>query len=156
MAFERTFYGRPPEGSDLAQQAKLGTVPADDPDLQAALLNRKPGQQVIGEDEVRKAQEILQEYKRGKANLERRVVEDELWYELRHWEAMRGKHPNLSAVQPTSAWLFNAIANKHADAMDNYPEPIALPREQSDEQSAQILSSVLPVIFEQNDFEKVY
>lgn len=155
MAFERTFYGRPPEGSDLSEQAKLGTVPADDPDLQAALLTRKPGQTVIGEDEVRKAQEILQEYKRGKANLERRVIEDELWYKLRHWQVI-GKDKELATPKPASAWLFDAIRNKHADALDNYPEAVVLPREESDRDSAKILSSVLPVIFEQNDFESTY
>ena len=43
----------------------------------------------------------------------------------------------------SSAWLFNAILNKHADAMDNYPEPVVLPRERSDEESAKVLSSCL-------------
>ena len=111
----------------------------------------------IGEQEVRRAAEILQSYKRGKSNLESRIVEDELWYKLRHWEVFRkDRDPAHPSPEPTSAWLFNAILNKHADAMDNLPEPIALPREESDEESARVLSSVLPVIFEQNDFEKVY
>ena len=48
-----------------------------------------------------------------------------------------------SKAQPASGWLFNSIANKHADAMDNYPEPVVLPRERSDEESAKVLSSVL-------------
>ena len=111
----------------------------------------------IGEAEVRRAAEILQAYKHGKSSLESRVVEDELWYKLRHWEVFRKKRdPAHPAPEPTSAWLFNAILNKHADAMDNLPEPLALPRERSDEESARALSSILPVIFEQNDFEKVY
>ena len=38
----------------------------------------------VGEKEVRQASEILQAYKRGKSNLESRIVEDELWYKLRH------------------------------------------------------------------------
>ncbi len=150
----RIFYGRPTEGGN-AQQDRLGTNPADEPQLQAALLTRTPGQSVIGQEEVRRATEILQKYKQGKANLENRIVEDELWYKLRHWEAI-GKEKKIAAPEPTSAWLFNTIMNKHADAMDNYPEPITLPREQSDEDSAKILSSVLPVVFEQNDFEQVY
>ena len=55
-----------------------------------------------------------------------------------------------------SAWLFNSIANKHADAMDNFPSVSCLPREESDRASAEILSQVLPVIFERNGFEKLY
>ena len=109
----------------------------------------------IGQREIRKAAETLNKYKQGKANLERRIVEDELWWELRHWEAM-GRRRAKDAPQPSSAWLFNAILNKHADAMDNYPEPVVLPREQSDADSARVLSQVLPVILEQNNFEQTY
>lgn len=108
----------------------------------------------IGREEISRAVEILSEYKAGKANLERRIVEDELWWELRHWEAIRGK--DKSQPNPTSAWLFNAILGKHADAMDNYPAPVVLPRERSDEDSARMLSSVLPVVLEYNNFEDAY
>lgn len=107
----------------------------------------------IGKEEVQKATETLMKYKQGKANLERRVVEDELWWELRHWEVMR---KDKVGPEPSSAWLFNAVMNKHADAMDNFPEPIVLPREQSDEESAKTLTSILPVIMEQNGFEQTY
>ena len=112
----------------------------------------------IGEKELSEAIATLTKYKQGKANLENRIVEDELWWEMRHWEAIgRGRQQSGDIrVEPTSAWLFNAIINKHADAMDNYPEPIVLPRERSDEQSAKLLSSVLPVIMEANGFEKTY
>jgi len=119
-------------------------------------------QRVIGEEQIHEAQEVLLKYKQGKAHLEHRIVDDELWWELRHWESIgRGKNKDEKAKtanrpRPTSAWLFNSIVNKHADAMDNYPEPLVLPRERGDEQSAQVLSSILPVIMEQNDFEDVY
>ena len=115
--------------------------------------------QRIGREEIAKAISTLAKYKQGKANLENRVVQDELWWELRHWEAIRqGKKASPEAVtaEPSSAWLFNAILNKHADAMDNYPEPVVLPRERSDEESAKTLSSVLPVILEYNDYEQTY
>jgi hypothetical protein len=59
-------------------------------------------------------------------------------------------------VQPTSAWLFNCIANKHADAMDNFPSPNILPREEGDKGEAEKLSSIIPVVLEQNDFEQTY
>ena len=59
-------------------------------------------------------------------------------------------------VQPTSAWLFNSIANKHADAMDNFPSPNVLPREEGDKAEAEMLSSIIPVILEQNEFEETY
>ena len=121
----------------------------------------------IGEKEIKAASEILQRYKAGKANLDRRIVEDEEWWELRHWPFIRGNQRTVKneetgereifpGPEPASAWLFNAILNKHADAMDNYPEPTVLPRERSDEPAAKTLSSVLPVIMQYNDFEKTY
>ncbi len=115
-------------------------------------------QKAIGKAEIARAIETLNRYKRGKANLERRIVEDELWWELRHWEVIRnGRVPPAGrGPEPTSAWLFNAILNKHADAMDSYPEPLVLPREPSDEESARALSEVLPVVLESNGFEQVW
>lgn len=125
------------------------------PGVQAQLLTQSEDVQRIGKEEISKAAEILTRYKHGKANLENRIVEDELWWELRHWEVIRRqKDPN--GPMPSSAWLFNAITNKHADAMDNYPEPIVLPREPGDRKSAESLSQILPVVMEYNDFEKVW
>ena len=107
----------------------------------------------VGEEQIREANKILQKYKQGKANLEKRIIENAQWYKLRHWECMRDKKEE---VQPTSAWLFNSIANKHADAMDNFPSPNVLPREEGDKAEAKMLSDIIPVILEQNDFEETY
>ena len=109
--------------------------------------------QVIGKEQVQKASTILQKYKEGKANLERKIVDNEQWYKIRHWEQMRDKKQE---VQPSSGWLFNSIANKHADAMDNFPSPNVLPREEGDKAEAEMLTSILPVILDQNDFEETY
>lgn len=111
-------------------------------------------EQPIGREAIQKATQILRKYKEGKANLERRVVDNEQWYKLRHWESMRKDKTNM--VEPTSAWLFNCIANKHADAMDNFPSPNILPREEGDKAEAEMLTSILPVILDQNDFESTY
>lgn len=122
---------------------------------------RKPSQKAgpmpgrIGVEEIREARETLRKYKEGKANLEQRIVENEKWWKMRHWDQIRGDRPQKE-IEPASAWLFNSIANKHADAMDNFPEPSVLPREESDQQDAKRLSSILPVILEQNRYEQVY
>lgn len=107
----------------------------------------------IGTEQVQKAWETLQRYRSGKANLEKRVVENHQWYKMRHWQCMRKTD---SAVEPVSGWLFNAIVGKHADAMDNFPSPNVLPREESDKEQAKQLSAILPVILEHCDFEEVY
>ena len=110
-------------------------------------------QQVIGREQVQKANLTLQKYKEGKANLEKRIVDNEQWYKIRHWECMRDQKEE---IQPASAWLFNCIANKHADAMDNFPSPNILPREEGDKGEAEMLTSIVPVILDQADFEGTY
>ena len=110
--------------------------------------------QPIGTEQVRKAIQILAKYKAGKTNLERRIVENQEWYKLRHWDCMRKKAQGQ--VEPCSAWLFNCIENKHADAMDNFPLPTVLPREEGDAPLAGMLSSVVPVVLQQNEFEATY
>ena len=109
---------------------------------------------VIDKPQLEKATELLQKYKRGKLNLEKKVIENEQWWKLRHWEYMRSGGNN--EVRPVSAWLFNSVANKHADAMDNYPEPNVLARALDDEDTAKQLATVLPVVLEQNNYEDVY
>ena len=109
--------------------------------------------QVIGKEQVQKANQTLLKYTEGKTNLDRRIVENEQWYKLRHWECLRDKNND---VQPTSAWLFNCIANKHADAMDSFPAPNILPREENDKGEAEMLTSIIPVILDQCDFEQTY
>ena len=110
--------------------------------------------QPIGKEQIQKAQLTLNKYKEGKANLEQRIVDNEQWFKLRHWECMRKSKKDQ--VEPASGWLFNAIANKHADAMDNFPAPNILPREVGDKQEAQMLSSIIPVVLDQADFEETY
>lgn len=107
----------------------------------------------ITEKQIEMAMETLLAYKQSKALLEKRIVENEQFYRLRHWD-VEGRTPG--AIEPTSAWLFNSLAGKHADAMDNYPEPTVLPREEKDEKEAEHLSAILPVILERCDFEQIY
>lgn len=122
-------------------------------DAQGALNGFSALAQVVGKEQVQEAYQTLLKYKEGKANLERRIIDNEQWYKLRHWECMRDPKKD---IQPTSAWLFNCIANKHADAMDNFPTPNILPREEGDKGEAEMLTSIVPVILDQCDFEQTY
>ena len=124
-----------------------------------AARNVPTKEQPIGEKEISEAAETLRKYKAGKTMLELRVADDELWWGIRHGDTLRRKLASCGKYDgpmPSSAWLFNTILNKHADVMDNYPEPVVLPREESDRQSAETLSQILPVVMEYNDFSKVY
>ena len=99
---------------------------------------------------------ILQKYKAGKHSVERRTIAAENWWKLRNQAEERKTSEGLSGFQAVSGWLHNVIVSKHADAMEAYPEPSILPREAGDRQEAAVLSKIIPVILEQNEFEKTY
>ena len=139
----------------ITEEGVEQAVTTDVPDFTAKRKRKTKKGARIGTEEVREALEILQRYKSGKANLERKVVDNEQFWKLQHWSFMRSKSEQKQ-LEPTSAWLFNAIANKHADAMDNFPMVNVLPREESDTLTAKTLEDVIPAIFEQNHFEQTY
>ncbi len=109
----------------------------------------------IGAQQVAQATQILQKYRNGKASLDRRIVDNELWFKMAHWKQYKNRLMD-GKEQPASGWLFNSIANKHADAMDNYPEPTVLPRSADDEETARQLSTILPALLDHCDYEQVY
>ena len=104
-------------------------------------------------ERIQKAMSLLIQYKNGKQTLERRIVENDRWYRQHHWENIEKKP---AADPQKSAWLFNSILNKHADAMDNIPIPNVQPRAEDDKATAELLSEVLPVILDQNEFENAW
>ena len=109
--------------------------------------------QAVGLEEIRGALLALNRYREGKQRLDEQIIDNERWYRLRHWEVLRREK---SQVEPVSAWLFNAIANKHADSMDNFPTCTVQPREEGDTEEAKRLSSIIPVVLDQCEFEAVY
>lgn len=115
---------------------------------------------VITEESIQKADGILKKYRSGKQNLDRRIIENADWWKQRHWKYFKdqafAQEKLLHEPRPASAWLFNSVINKHADMMDNFPEPNILPREESDVETAKALTSIVPVILERNQFEATY
>lgn len=109
---------------------------------------------------VRAAADTMRKYIDGKSFFDNKVIENERWWQLQHWGTVKGGAFGASEdggrEEPRSAWLFNSLANKHADAMDNYPEANVLPRAPDDKEDAEELSKIIPVILEQNSFEKTY
>lgn len=129
------------------------TIPDGTGDAQGS--TESIGKRVIDATAIRTAHETLQKYMAGKQELDKRIIDNEDWWKLQHW---RNFHQNEldRKEQSTSAWLFNSIANKHADAMDSYPVPAVLPRSLDDEGTAKTLSSILPAIFDNCNFEQIY
>lgn len=123
-------------------------------DMKALSAEEEARKKPIGREELEQAYQTLLKYRASRANLEKRIVDNQQWYKLRQWDCLRKN--DKQQIEPVSAWLFNAIANKHADAMDNFPSLSILPREENDLQQARMLSAIVPAVLDGCDFESVY
>ena len=126
-------------------------------ELDTAAAPYRPTIQPITKEMLNKATRTLHKYRAGKASVERRIIEAQEWWKLHNWEqiekrGVQGSNTNKS----NTAWLWNCIVGKHADAMDAYPEPAILPRVEDDKEEAQRLSDIVPVVLKLNDFEQTY
>ena len=125
-------------------------------DLQSLAVEVKAPK--IGKEQLSAFMQVLEKYKSGKQRLEARVIESEEWWKLHNNQIARVKDgiEQPGELRNASGWLHNVLVSKHADAIEAYPEPNILPREQGDKEEAKRLSSILPCILEQNHFEEVY
>lgn len=92
------------------------------------------------------------EYKGAKQTLEARIRENNEWYKAQYWKMINGKNE----AQPATAFIFSAIENKYADAVDNFPVPNLLERGPEDTQIAQTLSKIIPLQLDMNGFKEKY
>lgn len=113
---------------------------------------------VIGPEQVKEFTQVLQKYKAGKAMTEQRILASENWWKLRNRmeEQKTTQIGKDGGFVSRSGWLHNVIVSKHADAVEAYPEPNILPREEGDRGEAGILSAIIPCILEQNQFEQTF
>lgn len=123
----------------------------------AAPQGQTVARQPIGEEEVKEAYQTLLKYQRESQAIRHRIMEDQQYYEF---TATSGRSRTPSECkdfqESVSAYLFNSIANKHADFMDNMPAPTILPQEESDQETAKLLTDIVPTVFEASKFQKRY
>lgn len=112
-----------------------------------------PGKKITKE-RIQELNGILETYKAAKSHLDSRIVAAEQYWKLRHWDMIRPE--KIGDPEPASGWLVNTILAKHSDATDAYPEAVCLAREEGDKGEAQMLTSILPVILQQNEFEQTW
>ena len=112
----------------------------------------------IGAEQLKELTAILEKYKAGKSQTEHRILASEQWWKLRN-STEEQKATNIGSdggFKSVSGWLHNVIVSKHADAVEAYPEPNILPREESDRAEAKVLSAIIPCVLEHNKFEATY
>ncbi len=96
-------------------------------------------------------EEEFRRYREHKKQFDRRVIENNRWFKARYQGEQAEEMPS-----PTTPYLFNAIANKHADAMDNYPSPNVLEREERDRELAETFTRILPIQLDLCNFRRTY
>lgn len=119
-----------------------------------------PVKKPIDEKALRKANELLQEYKNGKARLEKRLRDHEEYWKMHQWQSGAG-NAHLSGEDArykvySTPWLHTCLETRIADAMDAYPTCNFLPQAKDDEEEAKRLSKIAPVILNRCGYERTY
>ena len=135
-----------------------GEMPPEGMTRVADIIDNPEATQPMNKDRIREAGDILRRYKAGKISVERRIQAAQQWWKLKNWEQEEKDTGRKGATKykGDTAWLWNCIVGKHADAIAAYPEPIVLPRVADDKEEAKRLSTIVPVVLEANDFEETY
>ena len=120
---------------------------------QALPVDNKTPVLPVNEETLKRWSETLRKYHDGKKRAEAKIRSNEEFWRVRQWNYINGNGTNET---PSTAWLFTCIQSKLADVMDSYPTANFRARQEDDKAEAKMLSSIAPVVFEQNDFEKTY
>lgn len=118
----------------------------------------------VGREEIAKARSILNDYISSKKSYDVRYKNNFDTYNLLYTENDKpvkykdedGVLRDVLIPKRMGGQTLNVIMNKHADMMDNFPEPVFLPRARDDEETAKTLNSVVPCVLERNGFQRVY
>lgn len=94
-------------------------------------------QTTISKERFADMQKKLIAYVNAKKEFDGKVIQNDKWYRAQHWDFVRG---NTEIPETTTSFLFNSLAYKHAEIMDNYPSPNVLAREENDVPLAEMLS----------------
>jgi hypothetical protein len=165
MPVKSTYPALTSEKSKLSNVYGTGDKTDEEPKSaeQAEKENESSGKP-IGLDEIHEAMQTFRKYQNSKKLYDERFKQAFKEYNLLYTEATapqiktddNGRPRKVLVPHRKGAQALNVIMNKHADAMDNYPEIICLPRAQDDEQAAKTLNSVIPCIHKRNGFIRTY
>ena len=73
---------------------------------------------IIDEEVIGEAKNTYEKYKQNLEKFKKRIVENEKWWQFKQWEVIGDAQGKENDPKPESAWMFDSLANKHADAMD--------------------------------------
>lgn len=105
---------------------------------------------------ITEIQAAYRDYVARLAAFREKVKEDRKWFEQSQTELQGNVKEKGNVPNSHSGHIFNAVQYKHADMMDNFPCANILPREESDEEGAKLLTEIVPFVLDSCDFKKTY
>lgn len=107
----------------------------------------------ISPEFVAKAVQEYQHYQAEMSGYREKVKENDKWYKCNYGQLIK---PGTNEPGPATAFISNAIFNRYADFIDNYPAPNILERNPADTEAAKKLGDIVPVILELAEFKRKY
>ena len=77
----------------------------------------------LSKDEVSSMLAAFKAYRESKEKEDRNIIENEGWFKGDHWKYISGSDKNAQSFRPAGSYLLNGIWHRHAEAMDNFPQP---------------------------------
>ncbi len=102
---------------------------------------------------IEQAREAFKTYKADKEPLVSRIRDNESFYRRSYEQTSDVLNSNMMCDTP---FVFAAIENARADAIDNYPSANILEREPDGTEVAELLSKIVPAQLEISDFKQAY
>ena len=102
---------------------------------------------------IAKAAQTFSRYKGEMSAFRDKVRENDKWYKCNYGTLIK---PGTNEPGPATAFIANAIFNRYADFIDNYPVPNILERMPDYSGAAAKLREIIPVILNVTGFKSVY
>lgn len=107
----------------------------------------------VSREFIARALDAYKTYKADKEQLISRIRDNELFYRASYIQS--GYRLNSELVCDTP-FIFSAIENARAAAIDSYPAPNILEREPDGSRTAELLSKIVPAQLDISEFKRVY
>lgn len=108
---------------------------------------------VLKPEFISRAMEAYSRYKGEMTAFHDKVKDNDRWYKCNYGKAFNAK---TNETEPATAFIANAIFNRYADFIDNYPVPNILERTPDDSECAKKLRDIIPLLLELTEFKKKY
>lgn len=107
----------------------------------------------VSKEFLTRARDAFVRYKSDKEAITDRVRKNMEFYKAAYDRLYDGER---NITRPATAFILSAVENKYADYIENFPQANFLAREQGDEETAKLLSKIMPSQLDVSGLRKAY